>query len=334
LAQNPTPTLAQLVNELASLKGKTLFTFHSVGDVDGVNSALVLRDVAAKLSGAQCEARALDHVGGHAGKILRELGVSIQPAARFDQYSNIVLSDVSTRVLLGKRGDEFTAFPGRLVVIDHHKYNGALLQADFSYIDGAKSSSCEIVYQLMRLAGIRPTRTQAALLLTGILSDSALFRSADPFTFEAAGYLLKHCGIAYRDLIGLTFPIPDVSERMAAIKAAKTADVQKVGDLLVGVSESGAFELQCAALLVELGCDYAFVGNRKEGRISGAKNESLRGLEVGLIMERVGKVLQGAGGGHENVGGASGKNQLVPAGLAECVRAVKDHFGPASKSKR
>jgi len=324
----------QLISELSSLKGRTLFTFHSIGDSDSVNSALVLRDVAAKLSGATCEVKALDRVGGHASKILRELGVSVTTASELSGYSNIVLSDVSTRVLLGKRGDEFTTFPGRLVVIDHHKYNGALLQADFSYIDGAKSSSCEIVYQLMRLAGIRPTKLQAALLLTGMLSDTALFRSADPFTFEAAGYLLKHAGLPYRDILSLTFPVPDLVERMAAIKAAKAADVQKIGGLLVGVSESGAFELQCAALLVELGCDYAFVGNKKEGRISGAKNESLNGLEAGLIMERAGKVLEGAGGGHENVGGASGKKELVGEGLAECVRAVKDYFEKPKPAQR
>ncbi len=321
------PALSQLLSALAGLRGRTLFTFHSLGDADAVNSSIVLRDLVEGLSKSVCEARALDEIGGHAKKILKQLGIELRPVESLSGYSNIVLTDVSTTVLLGKRGREFQSFHGKKIVVDHHKYNTALLKADLSYIDGERSSSCEIVYQLMRLTGKKPAPLQATLLLAGILADTALFKSANPVTFEATNHLLKHSGKTYQEILRLVFPGPDLSERMASLKAAQRATVQKINGLLVGVSESSAFELQCASALVELGCDYAFVANRREGRISGVKKESLKGMGVGLVMERAGRAMAGAGGGHENVGGANGKKELVDAGLAECMQAVKEYFG-------
>ncbi|MCX6768031.1 MAG: DHH family phosphoesterase [Candidatus Micrarchaeota archaeon] len=317
------PTLLNLLSGLSALKGRTLVTFHSLGDADAANSAVVIRDLVQGLSKSACDVKSPDQVGGHARKILERLGVSVEPAGSLSGYSNIVFMDVSTRVLLGARAAEFAAFPGKTIVVDHHQYNTALLRAGFSYIDGGRSSSCEIVYQLMRLARRRPTPLQATLLLAGILADTALFKNSDQYTFEAAAYLLKHSGKTYREALDLVFAAPDFSQRAAALKAVQRAAVQKINGLLVAVSESNAFDLDCAAGLVGLGCDYAFVGSRREGRISGAKRGSLNGIGIGLIMERAGKAMKGSGGGHENVGGASGKPALLDAGLAECVEAVK-----------
>ncbi|MBI5228791.1 hypothetical protein HY991_01680, partial [Candidatus Micrarchaeota archaeon] len=98
------------------------------------------------------------------------------------------------------------------------------------------------------------------------------------------------------------------------------------------ISECGAFELYCASKLVELGCDFAFVGNKKEGKLSGVKNESVRIGSVGRLMEAAGKIMGGSGGGHENVGGAKGKKEKVEKALDACVKMVEEEIGKEEKN--
>jgi len=121
----------------------------------------------------------------------------------------------------------------------------------------------------------------------------------------------------YETVMGLISSRPDVSNRKKRLDAAAKAEVTMKGQCLVGLAESEGFEMSCAAGLVGLGCDYAFVGNAKKGRVFGVKDSGARG-NVGKIMEAAGAEMGGSGGGHENVGSAEGNADKVKAALEKC----------------
>ncbi|MEM0475730.1 MAG: hypothetical protein QW343_02970, partial [Candidatus Norongarragalinales archaeon] len=170
----------------------------------------------------------------------------------------------------------------------------------------------------------------ASLLLCGIISDTAGFKSAGNATLRAANELVS-LGADYAECAALCRAKRDASEALAIIKCVASARIEKIGaksDVLVAVANSHSHELACAAALVELGCDYAFIANEREGKISGAKSGVARG-NIGKIMEAAGRFFgsSGSGGGHEKVGGALGEPARTNAALEECLALVKKIAG-------
>ncbi|MBI5228759.1 hypothetical protein HY991_01515, partial [Candidatus Micrarchaeota archaeon] len=64
----------KLCKEIVGLKGRTLITFHSLGDLEAVASALVLEKAV-----QNSDARMLDSLNAQAKKVLRELGLEVKP---------------------------------------------------------------------------------------------------------------------------------------------------------------------------------------------------------------------------------------------------------------
>lgn len=300
---------------LLSIRGKTLITTHSLADVDAVASAVVLGEMLANR--VKTDVRLVDQASAGAKRVLSSLGLHAPVIEDLD-YSNVILVDLTSPELLVNWRKGIEEFKGTKIIIDHH-YHVRPLKAQVTYVNRNKPSCCEVIYQIMRLLGVKPNRQQAKLLLAGIVADTANFKSATPFTFEAVGVLLKHAGEDFSSVQELVEGKRVLSERIATLKAASRAKVTRIGEFLVGTTEVNAFELQCAVSLVQAGCDVAFAANSFEGRISGAKHEALKGVHIGKIMGAAGRVLRGSGGGHENVGGAKGSPEKTITALEKCV---------------
>ncbi len=320
-------TLTALLNKLLSLKGRTLITFHSLGDADSVASAYALANaLKQKNKRVSCEVRCIDVATASARRVLAGLSFPTPKAIKqLDSFKNIVLVDVSTPTLLSEWSAKIEAFHGTVIAIDNH-YHTRHLKNAFVYVNLEKPSTSEIVFEITRKLGVKPNAKTAALLLAGITVDTALFKSAENATLADAGELARTRGVDFKKILSLATPRPDLSERVAVLKAVAGARIEKIGEgeraALVALARAHSFELQCASALVALGCDYAFVANDREGRVSGVKAQDARG-NVGKIMEAAGVAFGGSGGGHEFVGGARGDPARASAALEECLTRVK-----------
>lgn len=308
-------SLKQLSERFLKLKGRTLITFHSIGDLDAVASAIVLSSA---IPGS--EVRMIDGLNAQSKIFLSRLGLKILPIEHLN-YDSIILVDVSNVDLLGDFREAFLSFEKPIFAIDHH-YHTKLVHG-LVYVNKDRADCCEIIAELLKKMGKRIEREEAILLSAGILSDTALFKSANNASFRSFSWLLGRSKLKYSDLLQLISVPQNRSERIARLRALQRATFYEIGGFIAATSESGSFELSCASALIEAGCDFAFVANPHEGRISGLKSESIPFGNIGLIMEQVGKMLSGSGGGHSIVGGARGQPYKTGPALRECIRLLE-----------
>ncbi len=321
--------ISELDAALRRLSGPTLITFQSVGDVDAVASSLALAELV-----PQSVVRATGELNAQSRRLLAHFGLAVPKIESLEGFKNVIIADAGNAGVLGDWGVSIEKFRGKIVVVDHH-YHSKPLPAFFTYEDVGKSSTCEIVFELSKLPGRKGAlgKREALLLAAGVISDTAFFKSANDSTFAALGELLDVIGSGntdYEKVVKLIMMQPDVSERLSRLEALRGAEITRRGNCLVGRAYSNAFELSCASTLVEAGCDYAFVGNKKHGRMFCVRSESAKG-NVGKIMERVGIAMGGSGGGHEKVGGANGKPENVENAMALCEKLA---LGQCKKSQR
>lgn len=293
---------SQAATLLSKLKGRTLITFQSVADMDAVASAIAL----AKLpEGSQV--RATGEVNAQAKAVLKFLGLSIPKLESLDDYDNIVIVDASSADSLGDWAQRIEGAGKTLAIIDHHAHSQRM-KARIVVEQPSRSSTCEIVFEMLNAQKVRVDKKTALLLAAGIASDTAFWKSADDSTFVSMGRLLELAGKSRKDYSRITSLLvrpPNLEMARKLAQCAGRATIAEKGGVIVGTSQADSFYLQCAVALVQMGCDYAFVADAKKGIVLAARSD--RGKKsVGKMMEEIGKAINGSGGGHEKVGGARG----------------------------
>ncbi|ASI99711.1 DHH family phosphoesterase [Thermococcus celer] len=203
-----------------------------------------------------------------------------------------------------------------IIVIDHHLEKERPIKADIAVVDSSRSSTAEIVWELFRYFGFADENAIKALL-AGIVTDTASFRFANANTFKAVGEMLTLFPIQMGEVFQLVAPVSeeniDQSKRTAVLKACQRLEIRKFRKYIIAVSKVSAYESLACKVFLQLGADVAVVGSEKRGvRISARAKESLvkKGLHLGKIMEKVGPVIDGSGGGHAGAAGANGKANL------------------------
>ncbi|MFH1750488.1 MAG: DHH family phosphoesterase [Candidatus Micrarchaeota archaeon] len=318
-------TLKDLVKEVKNLQGKTLISFHSMGDVDALASAFALREA---IKGS--EVRRIDSVNSQARKVWAMLDLELDAAGGEDlwQYDNLIFVDVSTPSLLGNLRHAVEKYKGNLFAIDHHSHNQPLHAK--IYVDATKTSCAEVVYGILKAMKKKPGKEASKLIAAGIVSDTANMKSATTSSIIALGECLKSSGMELQELYDLLTVREDPSEKIAVIEAVKRARIERIKDIVIAESYVGAYELRCAAALVQLGCDFAVVANQKEGKASAVKGRipELKKINVGKLMDEVARELKGSGGGHEMVGGSNyvhGLDALIAAD--KLMAKVREEIG-------
>ncbi|MFW9932966.1 MAG: DHH family phosphoesterase, partial [Candidatus Thorarchaeota archaeon] len=122
---------------------------------------------------------------------------------------------------------------------------------------------------------------------------------------------------------------PDRSERIARLKAASRLLVHTIGDWVIVTAKIGAYEASACRGLIDLGADVAIVGGKPAKdvvRISArSTNEFYQetGINLGTdIMEPLGELIDGKGGGHPNAAGANGTRNRKKA-LLQSVELIR-----------
>ncbi len=266
-----------------------LYLCHRNADPDAIGSAFALQHAFGGTMGV------IEDLS-RSGKALADaIGAEILINPSIDDFEFTVVVDASVKLQLGNIS------LAKYAVVDHHLDKGLLAEAQF-YIQRPASSTAEIVWKIHQEARVQANEDMALGLLMGIIADTGRFRRGSPESFRAAADLLERCGRGYEEVLGVISAPTDISQRIAVLRAASRAEVERYGDWLIATTEINAFEGSAAMALIDLGADAAFAASRRDdiSRVSGRAGRTVvrAGLNLAELMGSVAKAYGGEGGGH------------------------------------
>jgi nanoRNase/pAp phosphatase (c-di-AMP/oligoRNAs hydrolase) len=293
-----------------------LYLCHRNADPDAIGSAFALQQAFGGTLGAVEDlSRSGEALASSIGAV-----VELDPAA--EDYDIVVIVDASVRLQLGNIN------LAKYALVDHHLDEGLLPGAEF-YIQRPSHSTAEIVWKILRESEVRISREIAMGLMVGLISDTGRFRRASPESFGAAADILQMGGIEYEVAQSVLFAPTELSQRIAVLKAASRAEVERIGDWIIATTEINSFEGSSAMSLVDLGADMALAAGRHGHltRVSGraSRDAISAGLNLARLLREVAKAHGGEGGGHKAAAAleAEGEPSLL---LEECKRKAADLF--------
>ena len=201
----------------------------------------------------------------------------------------------------------------KIIAIDHHnshEHYGAI-----ELVDARASSTAEIIYQFLRVIGVRFDATLATSLLAGIISDTSFFNNAatSHSAIAAAGELLKY-GAEYNKINRRLFKNKDILALSLWGKAlARISYSQEFGLATVVLKvedfESGSGDEAVEGLTNYLGrvlkaSVILLLRETSDGKIKG----SLRTVED-IDVSRLAREL--GGGGHKKAAGFTIPGKLL-----------------------
>ncbi len=294
---------------------------HQNADPDAVCSMIAFARLYNALNPDGKPQLAADDTSRLSNQVLRvfesEMKVTRTPESGHDL---LILLDTNSRFQLGNSLQHIPDNPSKTIVIDHHEPNPEIdLIAEHQIVSDDKSSTCEIMVKVYSDLGVQIDANTANLLLTGMIFDTRRFFYADSETLAAAIELIE-AGAEYEKCVKSLLIKPDRSERIARLKAAGRVKVHLIGDWIVAISKIKAFEASACRGLIELGADVAIVGGSPSTDVIRFSSRSTRdfyektGVSLGSdLMEPLGQLIEGEGGGHANAAGANGKKNFEKA---------------------
>jgi nanoRNase/pAp phosphatase (c-di-AMP/oligoRNAs hydrolase) len=270
-----------------------LYLCHRNADPDAIGCSFALSRAFGGTIGATDD---LSRTGASLADIL---GAQILINPPMDDYDLVVIVDTSVKTQLGDR------LPASYALIDHHLDEG-LLEGALFFIQKPTKSTAEIVWTILKENGRKIEEKIALGLMAGLIADTGRFKRASPGTFLAAAEILKAGRFDYEKAQEALSVPPDLSQRIALLKAASRAEVTRQGDWLVACTVVNSFEGSAAMALVDLGADVAFVAGRhgKDDRIRisarSSRGAARRGINLAKILGDVARAHDGDGGGHRS----------------------------------
>jgi phosphoesterase RecJ-like protein len=242
----------------------------------------------------------------------------------------VILVDTNSIFQLGLLLQNIPQDPARTVVIDHHEDNPDIARlAEHVLVRNDRSSTCEMMVDIFEENSIVINSNIANLLLTGMIFDTRRFYFADTTTLQTVLKLIDY-GADYDKCIRTLLMRPDRSERIARLKAAGRVKIHMIGDWLLATSKIGAFEASVCRAFIEMGADVAIVGGIPSKGVVRISSRSTRefstitGINLGTdIMEPLGLIIGGKGGGHANAAGANGVKNLDEA-IDKSVELIRE----------
>ena len=158
----------------------TVYVFgHKNPDNDAIMSAVVLSQLLNQVNydGNTYVARRLGSLPAESAKLLADNGVAepelLEVIEATDEPQQVVLTDHN------EDGQTVDGIDNAVVtgVVDHHRIGGFTTAAPLHYIALPWGSSCTIVAKLFEVLGVEPTREQATLLLSAMMTDTLMLKS-------------------------------------------------------------------------------------------------------------------------------------------------------------
>ena len=228
----------------------------------------------------------------------------------------VILVDTGDVKRIGRVWDDARDFllARPMAVIDHHVTNSG--EGAVNFVDPRRSSTCELVFDLLRAWNFSPTPEIATALLLGMVTDTQSFRTSNttPSALRAAAELLeagadrerivhdvyRNIPVPTARLLGLALQALQYDDQIVwthvsnAMQAAAQADDNAHGEVTDYLASLGGF--RASALFRE----------RYEGGVK-VSLRSVPGVDVSAVAQQFG------GGGHRQAAGCTLAVSLVEA---------------------
>ena len=198
-----------------------------------------------------------------------------------------------------------TSMFSKTVIIDHHDTDRNTIKESISFIDTSKSSTCEIVTDLIKLFNVKLDTSISNILLSGIVLDTNNFiLRANCDTFKSATYLLSNGASTTSVQYLLKQDINKFINRQKML-----TNIRFINDniaIVKGVNEEiyrrEDLAKNAETLLLFDKIETSFViGNLNTGEV-GVSGRTLGDINIGNVMKKLG------GGGNSSEGAASIKD--------------------------
>lgn len=290
-----------------------LYLCHRNADPDALGSAFALKEAIGGTIGI------VDGCDRVASQLAEQLNIEYVIGPKED-YDFVVVVDTSTPAQLN--GYQLKSY----AVIDHHATSSLNENAAF-FLHRNRSSTAEIVLEVLKIMGAPIMRRMAIALISGIITDTGNFRHASSDSFKAVAELMDLSGIEYSKAIDLLSSVPqDVSMRIALLKAAQRSKIERVDDWIIISSHVNSFGGAAASSLISIGADVAFVAAKRDDvvKVSARARREIQnaGINLAKLMEDISVKFNGTGGGHEGAAGMDATGEIETI-LNECVGYAK-----------
>lgn len=318
---------AHALKEMLITKDQVIIMGHKKPDIDCLGSALGIYRLASMMDKKA-------HI------VINEVTSSIRPAMNnfigstvypedmfynseqaleaIDGNTVVVVVDVNRPRLT--ECEELLAHTKNIVVIDHHRQSGEVIEhATLSYIEPYASSACEMIAEILQYSMDKPKLrpAEADAMYAGILVDTDNFVTKTGVrTFEAASFLRKsgadmtHVRKAYRS------DIDNFKQQAKGVESAELfLDNFAISDVPTeGVDSPTVLAAKVANELLDIdGVRASFVLSKIDNVVY-VSARSIDDVNVQVIMEHFG------GGGHGTVAGA----QIEDVSIDEVKQQIRD----------
>lgn len=320
------PSLRRLKRVLRDHR-RFLILCHPNADPDAVCSAIVLRNLIRRLRrGAEVEMAAPEGLSSISKGIAAKFGQEFSEEPDLSGAESFFALDLSSLSQLGAWGEAILGSRRPLILMDHHAPDAQTKGGAYmAIIDESATSTCEIVYRVMRGLGAKPSRRDLELLFIGIAHETRSFSIATREAFLIASEAVR-AGSKPFELFQLIRPQMDRSERIARLKGSQRMELRTHGDWIIAISRVDSFQASVARALINLGADLAIVGGGEgEARVSLRSTDAFSretGIHLGRdVAQPIGRAFNGIGGGHSTAAGISSPGP--PAELTNaCYEAI------------
>jgi nanoRNase/pAp phosphatase (c-di-AMP/oligoRNAs hydrolase) len=314
---------------------KVALTFHTIGDRDGVGSAVALSEY---FTGASVVTP--DFITNNARRMLAYLGLEGTVGMKFPSDADLVIIlDTNNFFALGKHQDEIKAFKGEVLFIDHHSPNDGLPDNVLMFNDETFNSTASITYALMKGIGAEVNRETAVLLLNGITADSADLQNSFPETFRQIAELLDISKTDFSFFSNYIHKAVPVRNKYTVISDVLRSKVEVLGNyiMIYGRATEHANIAADTALKIDADATVFWVTSGTEASVSARLRPPLDkelDIHLGAIMKEIGGIVGGNGGGHACAAGAYGsKREMAQQAGEEAVKKIREKI-EAANSKR
>lgn len=255
--------------DILSESDNALIVMHRYADVDALASALafdyVLRE---KLGYSRTIIICPEGINAFAKSLAKKMEISFECVERLGEIETetldrertlVILLDVGGESQLGEFKD-LIAGGFRTILVDHHHKNDLKNRVDMRITPSNACSTSEITATLLREH--IDDKKIASALLAGIVFDTSRFKRASKMTFSSARFLCELTN--YSAVLSLMETEEDLSKRMAKLRGAQRAIVERSGNTVIAVTHVSSYESDVAASLVLLGADISMVVSPKE----------------------------------------------------------------------
>ena len=323
----PFKRLSSLIGRASSVS----ILCHQNADPDAVCSAYALYSLLRRIKNKLRIEIAAPSLSRISQRVLKRFPEKFVTKPHLEESDLIFAVDTNTIQQLGEWKD-FVALPrSNLIVIDHHALHPRTSEMALMVIcDEEATSTCEIIYEIYKSFGVKPSSLDAVAMILGIYYDSRRLMLAKSKTFQVLSELTAYRLTVERAVSILQVPVQE-SERIARLKAAQRAQIRRMGKWIVAATAVGSYHASVARALIMLGAHVAVVGGDKKGRLRislRSTSDFYRKTRIHLgkdIAIPVGEQFQGMGGGHALAAGINGSGDIAQA-IAQCLELISMKF--------